>query len=87
MRYKKFLLFFSFFYSLSFTNLFRYLTDFLSLVFAMERVPSSVFDSRSSAKVFGLHISFVALAGVDLPSLRSLITTLACVVVEEGVWN
>ena len=40
----------------------------------MEFTVSSVLVPKNSAKVFGLHISLLALAGVDCVSLRSLKT-------------
>ena len=40
----------------------------------MEFTVSSVLVPKSSANVFGLHISLLALAGVDCISLRSLKT-------------
>ena len=46
----------------------------LSRVLAMEFKVSSVLVPKSSAKVFGLHISLLALAGIDCVLLRSLKT-------------
>ena len=62
------------FYSSSIPNRFGYFTALLSRVLAMEFTVSSVLVPKSSANVFCLHISLLALAGVDCVSLRSLKT-------------
>ena len=59
---------------MSIPNSFGYFTARLSCVLAMEFTVSSVLVPKSSANVFGLHISLLALAGVDCVSLRSLKT-------------
>ena len=62
------------FFSSSIPNRFGYFTARLSRVLAMEFTVSSILVPKCSAKVFGLHISLLALAGVDCVSLRSLKT-------------
>ena len=65
---------YSTFYSSSIPNRLGYFTARLSHVLAMEYTVSSVLVPKNSAKVFGLHIFLLALAGVDCVSLRSLKT-------------
>ena len=67
-------IYFFFFFTSSILNRLGFFTARLSRILAMKFTVSSVLVPKRSANVFGLHISLLALTGVDSVSLGSLKT-------------